>query len=88
MKNSAEYKKWESAMNSKLNGVLCNFHPERYVQKMFDPVQTHALYGITESAVADIKIRLKDLGATRFRVVKTRSAFRILCFNASKIKLA
>jgi len=59
-----------------------------YFQTLFDPVQTHGLYGLTENNLQSAKDMLKSLGAKRFRVVKCRSlidrkdnGFRILCFQ-------
>jgi hypothetical protein len=55
-----------------------------YVQTLFDPVQTHALYGIPKRDAAEAKEALKAIGAKRFRVVNNSFGFSIICF---KIKL-
>lgn len=53
-----------------------------YIQSLFDPVQTHALYGIWKDDLEEAKKILKKNGATRFRVVKVRKSDRIiLCFK-------
>lgn len=59
-----------------------------YVQDIFDPKQTHALYGITKDTLDSYKKRLKELGANRFRQVKVRDGWMILCFNANKMQLS
>lgn len=54
-----------------------------YVQKLDDPVQTHAVYGVTNSP-ADIQLVkdvLKSKGANRFRVVKNDFGKAIICFK-------
>ena len=64
-----------------------DLHSGSYIQQLFDPVQTHAVYGITESDIPNLKHRLTILGAKRFRNVKcVNSDFRILCFSAKSIK--
>jgi hypothetical protein len=55
-----------------------------YVQTLFDPVQTHALYGVLKRDAAEAKEALKAIGAKRFRVVNNSFGFSIICF---KIKL-
>lgn len=64
-------------------------------QTLFDPVQTHGLYGLTENNLQRAKDWLKSLGAKRFRVVKCRSmidrkdnGYRILCFQWPKKAVA
>lgn len=54
-----------------------------YEQELFDPVQTHGMYGLTEKTLPKVKEMLKNAGAKRFRTVKIRSSDRcILCFKA------
>jgi hypothetical protein len=56
-----------------------------YIQTLFDPVQTHAVYGVTADNLSEVKKELKALGATRFRVLKTGfGTLRIVCFKYSK----
>ena len=55
-----------------------------YVQTLFDPVQTHALYGVLKRDAAEAKEALKAIGAKRFRVVNNSFGFSIICF---KIKM-
>ena len=54
-----------------------------YFQDLFDPIQTHGLYGVFKSEVNEYKEWLKDLGAKRFRVIKCRGAnpYAIICFK-------
>jgi hypothetical protein len=52
------------------------------VRELFDPVQTHAVYGLYPSEVARVKQELKEnLKATRFRVVTNSMGGKILCFK-------
>lgn len=67
------------------------YYQNCYFQTLFDPVQTHGLYGLTENNLQQAKDWLKSLGAKRFRVVKCRSmidrkdnGYRILCFQWPK----
>lgn len=54
-----------------------------YQQSLFDPIQTHGVYGLTEVTLPKVKQQLKEDGATRFRTVKVpKSDFRILCYRA------
>lgn len=54
-----------------------------YVQDLFDPIQTHGVYGLTDLTLPKVKEMLKNAGAKRFRTVKiTQSDRRILCFKA------
>lgn len=54
-----------------------------YIQILFDPVQTHALYGISRNQVDHFKdIMKKDPSISRFRTVKANSPYyAILCFK-------
>lgn len=64
-----------------------NLYRGAYILPLFDPIQTHAVYGITDADIANLKKQLITLGAKRFRTVKIRkSDLRILCFNAKSIK--
>jgi hypothetical protein len=64
-----------------------------YIQTLFDPHQTHAVYGLDKCTFDQCKDQLKQLGANRFRTVNCKNAqgkpngFLILCFNANKIIL-
>jgi hypothetical protein len=54
-----------------------------YVQLVFDPISTHALYGVrNDAAVVDYyKNKIKDIGGKYIRVVKANSSdYRIICF--------
>ena len=70
---------------AKLNN-FCSGHRGAYCQTLFDPIQTHAVYGIPKSNKETIKLELKALGAKKFRIVNANSsAFIIVCFDASKM---
>lgn len=59
-----------------------------YVQSVYDPVQTHALYGVPTDKVDDWKARLKqNKGITRFRIVRANcKAWSIICFKYNEKK--
>ena len=63
-----------------------NYGNGKYYKRLFDPVQSHAIYGLTDINVDKEKEKLKKLDARNFRIVKS-SVFRILCFDASKMKV-
>jgi len=52
-----------------------------YVQTIFDPVQTHALYGVSKTQKDEAKAALKEIGAKRFRITSTKFGFAIICFK-------
>lgn len=60
----------------------------QYVQSLYDPVQTHALYGITKRSLDDWKEKLgQNKGINRFRTVKANSGdYVILCFKYDPAK--
>lgn len=76
---------WQNAMNTQLSHAI----NERgcYFQTLFDPTQTHAMYGLTADTLPAAKERLTTLGANRFRVVTNKFKMKILCFSAKKIKM-
>lgn len=60
-----------------------------YQNALFDPVQTHGVYGLTPDTIEAVKKELKEKGATRFRTVKannwnkkTKQGFLILCYKS------
>ncbi len=56
--------------------------------QLYDPVQTHAIYGVTKDTKSYWKLTLKSIGAKKFREVKANSKhFVILCFDASDITI-
>ena len=58
------------------------------VRELFDPVQTHAVYKVEESQVDYIKNALCEMGAKRFRVVKTGiKGLKIVCFKLIENKV-
>ena len=54
-----------------------------YQQELFDPVQTHAVYGLTKDTYDGVKAELKSKGATYFRRVKCigKNGLMILCYK-------
>ena len=56
------------------------------VNKLFDPVQTHAAYGVPVSEKDRVVAALKEKGATRFRIVKTGYGTLIVCFKMKGVK--
>lgn len=76
------------SLESGHNGVymieLKNAPSDSFQQKLFDPVQTHAVYRLTDETLPAVKEELKQKGATRFRVVKCHkpSPWRILCYKS------
>lgn len=52
------------------------------VQELFDPVQTHALYGVPTGSVEQVKQELREkLNAKRFRVVTAHNNSKVICFK-------
>lgn len=60
----------------------------RYIQNIYDRVQTHALYGISANEVETWKERLsRNKGISRFRKVSANSKYyAILCFRYDRSK--
>ena len=56
------------------------------VQELFDPVQTHGVYGVPDYGVNSVVAEAKErYGATCFRIVKvTNSNLRIVCFKRKR----
>lgn len=53
-----------------------------YIQELFDPIQTHAVYNVPKEEVDTVKKILYQNGATRLRVVRANSKdLRIVCFK-------
>ena len=55
------------------------------VRELFDPIQTHAAYGVPVERVDLVKERLRELGAVRFRKVKNGLGNINLCFKLKKV---
>lgn len=66
-----------------LNELCCplGIYSKCYIQKIYDPKQDFAMYGLTESTVNSAKKMLKKRGGQYFRVVKNRYKSYILCFK-------
>ncbi len=72
----------EQAISTKLSG-LCNNYRGAYHQKLHDPVQTHAIYGISKTSKDEVKAKLKAMGAKKFRSVQPHAkSLTIICFDA------
>lgn len=53
-----------------------------YIKELFDPVQTHAVYGVNVALVDEVKFALKQAGANRFRVCNAGvKDIKIVCFK-------
>lgn len=59
---------------------LPSVNSNMYYQTLFDPHQTHGLYGVRVDDVPYWKEYLKKHGAKKFRVVKNQYGFAIICF--------
>lgn len=81
--------KWQRRMTNKLMRTFdLSPNDAQYFQSLFDPTQTHAIYGITKDDLEHYKEQLKKLGANKFRAVTASSKhLKILCFNATNIEL-
>lgn len=65
-----------------ITGSDCNRY-RKYVQTTYDPVSTHALYGVVKSEVDYYKDKIKSIGGKYIRVVGGRDRsndYRIICF--------
>ena len=61
---------------------LCKMHPGSYYQKIYDPIQTHAIYGVAKSDKDSIVKSLKSIGAKKFRTVQPNAkGLTIICFS-------
>ena len=74
-----------------LNELCCplGIFSKCYMQKIYDPKQDFAMYGLTESTVNSAKAMLKKRGGQYFRVVKNRGyvAFEVGEVRNAKINL-
>lgn len=72
-------------MENTLREVKRELSGNQYVQSIFDPVQTHAIYGLSSSSeVSELKFKIKNNGlGNRFRQLKNRFGNYILCFKIS-----
>ena len=70
-------------MTPEIHDVVRQFRGS-YIQTIFDPVQTHALYGVTKSFKHEAIAALKNAGAQRLRTVSNRQSFVIICFKIKK----
>jgi hypothetical protein len=77
---AADLVKIEQILNS-----ICRNYSGSYWKILFDPQQTHAIYGVHKDRIESLKDDLTKMGAAKFRVVKNGN-LPILCFNASKMK--
>ena len=53
------------------------------IRTLFDPVQSHAVYGVPKRHEQAVKAELKRLKATRLRVVRTVTDLVIVCFKVN-----
>lgn len=73
-------------MERELKIVRQHLEDGQYINPLFDPVQTHAIYGIDDlSEIIRLKKILKyNKLAYKFRNVKTNYGSYILCFRVKK----
>jgi hypothetical protein len=63
---------------------ICKHYSGSYWKTLFDPQQTHAIYGAGKDNMDDLKEELTKAGAKKFRIVKNGS-IPILCFDATNM---
>ena len=69
---------------NKIISLISREYSNCYVQQLYDPIQTHAVYGVkTKDQLVTIKSDLRSHGANCFRQVKVMAGF-ILCFKFPK----
>jgi len=73
-----------SDVSSIVDEILSNIEGA-YVQEIYAPKQTHAIYGLNQSNVNLIKEKLTKLGATKFRIIKNNYGFTTICFHLGKM---
>lgn len=67
--------------------TIVSRHSGMYFKKLYDPRQTHAVYGVTEGTMDQLKSELKNVGANKFRKVKANGHnLWILCFSVENVK--
>lgn len=58
-----------------------DYYTKKYVQLVYDPYDTHALYGVHVDEVDKFKERIKSIGGKYIRVVSAQwKGFKIICF--------
>lgn len=73
-------------INKTINRVVSRYWGMSF-KRLFDPRQTHAVYGVTESTMDLLKTELKKIGANKFRKVKANGHnLWILCFSVENVK--
>lgn len=55
-----------------------------HVQEIFDPVQTHCAYNISQDRLDEVQERLREQGGVRFRKVKNGLGNVNLCFKLKR----
>ena len=64
---------------------IMNILPDgTYIQKLFDPIQSHAIYGVDVKDAPEMKDKLKQCGAFKFRVIKNVYNKAVICFALRK----
>ncbi len=65
-----------------IKSAVSRIDTSMYIKELFDPVQTHAVYGVNVALVDEVKFALKQAGANRFRVCKAGiKGLKIVCFK-------
>lgn len=57
-----------------------------YQQSLFDYVQSHAVYSLTDYTLPLVKEYLKSKGAKRFRTLKGKNGWHILCYRGTLVE--
>lgn len=53
-----------------------------YIKDLFDPIQTHAVYGVNVNLLNEVKAAIKYAGGNRFRVISSGiKDIKIVCFK-------
>ena len=74
-----------NATQTTLGQIAKSFTESGHVKELFDPVQTHALVGVSPDSVNELKLVLRQqLKATYFRIVSNKVGTKIVCFKLPK----
>lgn len=69
-------------INDEVKSIVSKRYPDLKLLGIFDPVQSHAIYGVHKCELDDMKDYLRGKGATKFRTVSKNRTHSILCFSA------
>ena len=69
-----------------LRRFINRINDEYRLEKLFDPVQDFGVYGVSINDYKKVVTQLKEIGASKFRIVKPSPRYVIVCFSAKKIR--